>query len=315
MAAPKRKLDRRWTLLLVPHGSGGSRTVEVSQTVLKAALGLGSAVVLVLLLLGGAALTRGVSISRGRALERENQVLAGEITRLREQLALLTDTLAVFGERERGLRLLAGLEPVDPGVRAAGIGGPAGDWAERDSLHRLGANGERVLAVRQDVDELMRRANVLARSVSEAYDSLSSQRQRLAALPSIMPTRGWLTSAFARERVHPILHLARPHEGIDVTAPMGAEIEAPAAGLVTKVEWVDGYGNMLTIDHGYGIVTRFAHCSKILVARGTRVKRGQKVALVGSTGLASGPHLHYEVWVGGRPVNPMKYVLPDAIVD
>jgi murein DD-endopeptidase MepM/ murein hydrolase activator NlpD len=151
--------------------------------------------------------------------------------------------------------------------------------------------------------------------VSEAYDSLASHQTRFAATPSIMPTRGWLTSAFARERVHPILHLARPHEGVDVAAPMGAEIEAPAAGVVTDVRWEDGYGNLLTIDHGYGLVTRYAHCSRILVVRGTRVKRGQKIALVGSTGLATGPHLHYEVWVNGKPVDPIKYVLPDAIVD
>jgi murein DD-endopeptidase MepM/ murein hydrolase activator NlpD len=72
---------------------------------------------------------------------------------------------------------------------------------------------------------------------------------------------------------------------------------------------------MLTIDHGYGLVTRYAHCSKILVARGTRVKRGQTIAQVGNTGLATGPHLHYEVWVNGRAVNPMRYVLPAAIVD
>jgi murein DD-endopeptidase MepM/ murein hydrolase activator NlpD len=96
---------------------------------------------------------------------------------------------------------------------------------------------------------------------------------------------------------------------------MGAEIEAPAAGIVTKVDWVEGYGNMLTVDHGYGLVTRYAHCSKILVVRGQRVKRGQTIALVGSTGLSTGPHLHYEVWVNGKPVNPAKYVLPDAIVD
>jgi murein DD-endopeptidase MepM/ murein hydrolase activator NlpD len=165
------------------------------------------------------------------------------------------------------------------------------------------------------VDALIRRANILASSVSEAFDSVASRQARFAATPSIMPTDGWLTSAFQRERVHPILHLARPHDGIDVVAEMGTEIEAPASGTVTKVEWIDGYGNMLTIDHGYGIVTRYAHCSRILVARGQRVKRGQKIAEVGSTGLASGPHLHYEVWVNGRPANPMKYVLPDAIVD
>jgi murein DD-endopeptidase MepM/ murein hydrolase activator NlpD len=109
--------------------------------------------------------------------------------------------------------------------------------------------------------------------------------------------------------------LARPHEGIDVAAPLGAEIEAPAAGTVTDVRWEDGYGNFVTIDHGYGLVTRYAHCSKILVVRGQRVKRGQKIALVGATGLATGPHLHYEVWVGGKPVDPLHYVMPDAIVD
>ncbi len=310
-----RKSDRRWTLLVVPHGAGGSRAVEISQAVLKTALGLGTAVTLVLLLLGGAALLRGVSISRGRALARENAVLTGELQRLREQIAVLSDTLTVVGQRERGLRLLAGLTPTDPGVQAAGIGGPAGEWSERDSLTAAGSTGSQLLRAREDLDALIRRANLLANSVSEAHEAMSHQQQRFAATPSIMPTDGWLTSAFARERVHPLLHLARPHEGIDVTAPMGAEILAPAAGIVTKVEWVDGYGNMLTIDHGFGIVTRYAHCSRIMVGRGQRVRRGQPIALVGSTGLSSGPHLHYEVWVNGKPVNPMKYVLPEAIVD
>jgi murein DD-endopeptidase MepM/ murein hydrolase activator NlpD len=301
--------------MLVPHGSGKSRAVELSQTVVKTLVGIGSVVALLLLVLGGAALSRGVNVTRSRALERENRLLASEIQRLRDRLVNLRDTLNVFTEREQGLRLLAGLAPVDVDVQQAGIGGPAGQWSERDSLAVAGPNGPQALAARIDMDQLTRRANILVRSIGEAYDSLSSHRARYAATPSIMPTKGWLTSAFARERVHPILHLARPHEGIDVSAPMGAEIEAPAAGIVTKVDWVEGYGNMLTVDHGYGLVTRYAHCSKILVVRGQRVKRGQVIARVGSTGLSTGPHLHYEVWVNGKPVNPAKYVLPDAIVD
>lgn len=301
--------------MLVPHGSGSSRAVEVSQTVVKALIGIGGIVALLFIVLGGTALSRGVNVTRSRALERENQLLASEVARLRERLVGLRDTLNVFSEREQGLRLLAGLAPTDRDVQQAGIGGPSGQWLERDSLNAAGTNGAQALAARVDMDQLTRRANILVRSISEAYDTLSSHQARLAATPSVMPTKGWLTSAFARERVHPILHLARPHEGIDVTAPMGAEIEAPASGIVTQVSWVEGYGNMMTIDHGYGLVTRYAHCSKILVARGARVKRGQKVALVGSTGLSTGPHLHYEVWVNGHPVNPMKYVLPDAIVD
>jgi len=311
----QKQAERRWTVMLVPHGSGASRAVEVSQTVLKFLVGFGSIFALLILVLGGAALSRGISITRGRALERENRLLADEIQRMRERMVGLQDTLSKIGQREQELRLLAGLSPVDAGVQQAGIGGPAGTWSERDSLSASGVNGVQALAARVDVDALSRRANILVRSLNEAYDSLASHQARFAATPSIMPTKGWLSSAFALERVHPILHLARPHEGIDVSAPMGAEIEAPAAGIVTEVRWEDGYGNIITLDHGYGIVTRFAHCSKILVARGTRVKRGQKIALVGSTGLSTGPHLHYEVWVNGKPVDPMHYVLPDAIVD
>jgi murein DD-endopeptidase MepM/ murein hydrolase activator NlpD len=311
----RRSSDRKWTVMVVPHGSGSSRAVEVSQTVLKTLLGIGSVLVLLLLVLGGAALSRGVSITKSRMLERENRVLADEIARMRSRLAGLHDTLTAFSQRAQEMRVIAGLTPTDSTVELAGIGGPVGEWSERDSLNTAGPVGAEALAARMDMDALTRRANILVRSISEAYDSLSSHQARLAATPSIMPTKGWLTSAFAAERVHPILHIARPHDGIDVSAPMGAEIEAPAACVVTDVGWEDGYGNILTIDHGFGVVTRYAHCSKILVGRGQRVKRGQRIALVGSTGLSTGPHLHYEVWVNGKPVNPIHYVMPDAIVD
>jgi len=311
----RKKVERRWTVMLVPHGSGASRAVELSQSVVKALVGFGTVLAIVLLVLGGAALSRGISITRSRALERENQLLADEIQRMRERLVGLRDTMHVYSQREAEVRLLAGLAPIDSNVQQAGIGGPTGAWSERDSLATAGALGQQAIAARQDMDELIRRANILSRSVGEAYDSLASHQTRFAATPSIMPTKGWLTSAFSLERVHPILHLARPHEGIDVAAPMGAEIEAPAAGIVTDVRWEDGYGNFLTIDHGYGLVTRYAHCSKILVVRGQRVKRGQRIALVGSTGLATGPHLHYEVWMNGKAIDPLHYVMPDAIVD
>src|SRR5207237_8368730 len=162
-------------------------------------------------------------------------------------------------------------------------------------------DGQEALAARLDVDALARRANILVRSLNQAYDTLSRQRERLAATPSIMPTRGWLTSAFMAERVHPILHLARPPEGMDGSGPMGAEIEAPAAGIVTDVKWAEGSGNMITLDHGFGLVTRFAHCSKIIAARGQRVKRGQKIAYRASTGLATGPPRHCAVGVDPIP--------------
>src|SRR2546429_7654116 len=119
----KKQADRRWTVMLVPHGSGSSRAVEVSQTVVKALVGIGSVVALLFLVLGGTALSRGVSVTRSRALERENQLLASEIQRLRERLAGLRDTLNVFGEREQALRPLPALRPIDKDVQQAGIGG------------------------------------------------------------------------------------------------------------------------------------------------------------------------------------------------
>src|SRR5712691_1267188 len=127
----KKHAERRWTVMVVPHGSGASRAVEVSQTVLKALVGLGGVIALLVLVLGGAALSRGVNVTKSRTLERENQLLASEIQRLRERLVGLRDTLNVFGEREQALRLMAGLSPVDRDVQQAGIGGPTGQWVRR----------------------------------------------------------------------------------------------------------------------------------------------------------------------------------------
>ena len=151
-------------------------------------------------------------------------------------------------------------------------------------------------------------------SFAEITDSLSNQVDRLAATPSIMPTAGWLSSHFTRSRLHPILHISRPHEGIDVSAPMGAPIVAPAAGRVIRVAVERGYGNVLEIDHGHGLVTKYAHCKRILVRPGQRVTRGQVVAAVGNSGLSTGPHLHYEIHQNGRVVDPLNYVLPDGAI-
>ena len=93
----------------------------------------------------------------------------------------------------------------------------------------------------------------------------------------------------------------------------GTAILAPASGVVRSTGWRSGFGNTVTISHGYGVVTKYAHASKIIVKPGQRVTRGDRIALIGKTGLATAPHLHYEVHVNGRAVNPLKYVLPPEI--
>jgi murein DD-endopeptidase len=96
---------------------------------------------------------------------------------------------------------------------------------------------------------------------------------------------------------------------------MGAPIIAPAAGRVISVANEPGYGRTFQIDHGSGIITRFAHCSRILVHVGQAVTRGQPIATIGNSGLSTGPHLHYEVHVNGKPVDPLRFVLPDKVTD
>jgi murein DD-endopeptidase MepM/ murein hydrolase activator NlpD len=303
---------RRWTVVFVPHGSEPSKIIEVSYGLIKTAIGGAALGLAAALLVGYATMARTADLSRTAHLQDENSRLAQEIGELHGRLSTLSDTLTRISQRDARIRVLANLEPIDPQVQAAGIGGPT--LASRPGLLNAGPGVRRSEEIRVDLNALIRRANLLASSFEEAKDSLASHSQQLAATPSIMPTQGWLTSAFSSMREHPILHIARPHEGIDVTAPMGSPIEAPAAGVVTDAGWESGYGNTVTIDHGYGITTKFAHASKLLVKTGQRVQRGQRIALVGNTGLATGPHLHYEVHVNGRPVDPLKYVLPDRVV-
>jgi murein DD-endopeptidase MepM/ murein hydrolase activator NlpD len=301
---------RRWTVVLVPHGSEPSRIVEVSHSVLRVAASAAAGFLVLVLVAGYATLSHTADLSRTARLQQENQTLSRALGELNGRLASLSDTLTSISQRDARIRVLANLQPIDPQVQAAGIGGPAADVG----LMGMTGMARRSAEIRIDLSALIRRANLLASSFREAADSLAYHSARLAATPSIMPTQGWLSSAFSAMRAHPILHLSRPHEGIDVSAPMGSPIEAPAAGVVTSAGWEAGYGNKIVIEHGFGIVTKFAHASKLLVRTGQRVSRGQRIALVGNSGLATGPHLHYEVIVNGRPVNPLKYVLPDGVV-
>lgn len=305
--------ERRWTLLIVPEGVDSARSISVSERALRRLAPVAGAIGLICLVSVGWTVAQVGTASARRAADAEQ--LHEELADLRSRLNILQDTIAMIGERDEKLRLLAGLDSVGTDVREAGIGGPGIPTLEQDPLYRSNPElGRLAFGARSDIDGLIRRANVLAASFAEINDTLARHVERLERTPSIMPTAGWLSSSFARNRRHPILHIRRPHQGIDVSAPMGSPIVAPAAGRVKRVAKERGYGNVLEIDHGNGIVTRYAHTSKILVKRGERVTRGQEVARVGNSGLSSGPHLHYEIHVNGRAVDPLTYVLPEGAI-
>jgi murein DD-endopeptidase MepM/ murein hydrolase activator NlpD len=202
-------------------------------------------------------------------------------------------------------------------VQRVGIGGPGTETLESSAAYQVNPEvGEQLFAASYDLETLVRRASLLRSSMDEAITTLRENTERLEATPSISPSNGHLSSLFSKNRRHPVLRITRPHQGIDIAAPVGEPILAPAKGKVTFAGWKSGgYGNTVEIDHGYGYVTRFAHASRVLVRAGETVERGQIIAEVGATGLVSGPHLHYEVEVNGAAVDPLNFILADAIPD
>jgi murein DD-endopeptidase MepM/ murein hydrolase activator NlpD len=134
------------------------------------------------------------------------------------------------------------------------------------------------------------------------------QSQGAIAVPSSKPVMSATYTSGFGVRSDPFRGSAAMHAGIDLAAPQGTPIYATADGVVDRAEWSGGYGNMVEIDHGKGLQTRFGHLSRILVHPGDRVVRGQEIALMGSTGRSTGSHLHYEVRIDGHAVNPVPFL-------
>jgi murein DD-endopeptidase MepM/ murein hydrolase activator NlpD len=246
-------------------------------------------------------------------LEKEKGILVAELTAIQERVVAIEENLAFIAEKDAEVRVLAGLDPIDADVLQVGVGGPGSPTLESHPLYELDREtGEQAFAVSYDLNALERRSRLLRASIVEASDSLAAHRDLLEATPSILPTVGRLTSGFTHARLHPIYDKTVPHEGVDISAPRGTAIMAAATGKVLFAGQRDGYGLLVEIDHGYGYQTLYGHASQLLVRTGQEIDRGDVIALVGSSGIATSPHLHYEVRVDSRPVNPMHFVIPGA---
>lgn len=323
--------EKRWTILIIPPGTGGTRTLHVGERT-RRLIFAGLVSVALLVVAAVATLFTPYATPSARLLASENERLRAELQGIDTRIAALSDTLAAIGIRDQQIRLLAGLpgdSTADSSVAGAvaAMGGASralasatpGTTASAGATPSTGLPkpflGRLGFGARPDIEGLIKRATALSANFRAVNDTLTLNFERLANTPSIMPTTGWLSSHFTQSRFHPILHASRAHEGIDLAAPMGAPIIAPAAGRVISVANEPGYGRTFQIDHGSGIITRFAHCSRIIVHVGQVVTRGQPIATIGNSGLSTGPHLHYEVHVNGKPVDPLRFVLPDKVTD
>lgn len=304
----------RWTFLVFREGPESVRQFSLHAGLVRAGVLFGGTVLVALLGVTTFLAAGGSSRVQASRLAAENALLEQELDRIQSQLHSVDTQLETLIEKDRRVRLLAGMNGIDEEVLDVGVGGPGLDTPEGSELWTLDANAsEAAYAARYDLEVLERRIGLLSESMDAAADSMEAHRDLLEATPSILPAAGLLSSNFSPNRFHPILHRWTAHEGTDIHAIEGTPILAAASGTVKSSGWKTGYGNTVVIDHGYGYTTLYGHASKLLVRRGERVKRGDVIAQVGSTGLATAAHLHYEVHVAGRPVNPMNYVIRGAV--
>ncbi len=160
------------------------------------------------------------------------------------------------------------------------------------------------------IDESVKDSALKEQSVIELWEMLSDRQSLLASTPNMKPARGAIGSRFGY-RVDPINGRQKMHAGVDIAASPGSPVRSPADGVVSFAGWDDFYGKLVSIDHGYGVLTRYAHNSQIYVQVGQKVSKFDVISAVGNTGRSTGPHLHYEVRVNGIPVNPINYILDE----
>lgn len=304
--------DRFGTFMFIPHEKSMVKSISLTRRgALSFAVG---AAAFCGLLVGLGAFAFG-SGGDSPVVTSENSRLRTELTDMEGQVELLSNNLESLLQREEELRILADLPPVPVEVQAVGVGGPGHARTDETISTADRELNNRVSSVSASMDEMLRRSALVASSMDDVRNAIAAKKERFAATPSIWPSSGFLSSTFSLNRRHPIFHDVRPHFGIDISARRGNPIVATAGGTVVKSGWENGHGNMVEIDHGHGIRTTYSHAARVMVRSGQQVERGMTIALVGSTGFSIAPHVHYEVHENGRPVDPLKYIFPDAIAD
>ena len=207
-------------------------------------------------------------------------------------------------------RVIFEADPIPSSIRKAGFGG-----VNRYKDIRNFSNSELVIEVTKKADKLSKQLYIQSKSFDEVIDLARNKADMLVSIPAIQPIAnkdlGRVASGYGY-RIHPIYKTRKLHTGMDFTAPQGTPIYATGDGKIAKVRRSrKGYGNHVIIDHGYGYQTLYAHMRKYIVYRGQKIKRGEIIGYVGSTGTSVAPHLHYEVMKNKRKINPVNYYYND----
>ncbi len=233
-------------------------------------------------------------------LKRQNQSLKSYIIQMQKEVELVKSKLDSLFDVTNNFRVIAGLNPIPKDIKYLGIGGYI---KNEDSISNLSF----------ETDNLKRLISSELKDVEKVSKIVSEKRDELRRIPSIIPSSGIIISNFGY-RTDPFTGEYKLHEGIDIAAPIGTPVYASADGRVIFSGYKEGYGLCIEISHENGIITRYAHLSRSLVSIGQKIKRGEIIGKVGSTGRSTGSHLHYEVIVNGIPRNPMNYIILSNVV-
>ncbi len=289
-------MNKRYsTIIFVPHARAKFRKLKVSHRLLFSIISLVASSLCLSTFFSVQYFTSLTQTHELSKLRRENRELQSANEQFSKSVEGLRGQLRTVEDKTRKLAIIAGITTLDE----ASQGGTGGARADEVSA---------VNPYRDDVDKMSFRSQRLQKNLSVLEQKFVAQSRLLSSTPSIAPVRGILTDGFGG-RSDPFTGEPGQHTAIDISSAMGQAVRAPADGIVVKSEWANGYGNVIFISHGYGYSTRYGHLSKFAAAPGQRVKRGDIIGYVGSTGRSTGPHLHYEVRVNNNAVNPLEYIL------
>lgn len=331
---------RNVTLLVVNNESGTTRKLVVSLVSLKVVLF--TAAVVILIFVAGFIDYLGLMFQamENKRLENENVMLKKQFQMVEGKLGSLENSLERVKIFTNKLKLITNInmedrvtkltmttkpapgqaideyEPMDQRLNNEKMAQQDRDFPREDKTNEA-KDEVAVQPSSQDygslvirIDKAVKETQLKEQSVIELWESLSERLSLLNSTPNIKPARGWITSRFGY-RLNPFTNKMQLHAGLDIAAAPGSPVYAPADGVVIFASYDETYGKLVSVDHGYGVTTRFAHNSQIYVRVGQKVSKYDVISSVGNTGRSTGPHLHYEVRVNGIPVDPINFILDE----
>ncbi|PIV82174.1 hypothetical protein COW53_00285 [bacterium CG17_big_fil_post_rev_8_21_14_2_50_64_8] len=300
------KLKKSYTFIYMPEDDAPSRAFRVSRWAVLGVLG-GLSVFFLLVVMTGFGLSSGAYWwPGGGPLARQNLALERTLVTMESRVGDLRGQIDAVRTLQDRMASALDLPPLEDETFAAGVGGRG----PQPLLGTMGGNLEELPGgTGGDLDLMLRQVRIQRQGYQAMLDTLAVRQTVRDHIPSIGPTDiGWISSRFGF-REDPFTGRQAFHKGLDFVVPVGTPVHVTADGIVTAVQQQRGYGRVVKVDHGNGLMTVYAHLDKAMVRKGDRVQRWEVIAKSGNTGRSSAPHIHYEVRQDSRPLNPAVYVL------